>query len=163
MSPEQITIQGREVNFVPFTNKTVILVKKLTPDAILPVRSTPGSAAFDLHVNRYDSPAGTVLTYGSGLAFQFPENTYGLLLARSSCYKKKHQLVNGIGLIDQDYRGEVMANYLLGDVDFYQKGDRFGQLLIQGPNVNPFEIEFRLVDELNETTRGQGGFGSTGL
>jgi dUTP pyrophosphatase len=168
---ETISIQGNQVNFYPSEpGKTVIRVKKLTPDAVLPFRSTIGSAAFDLAVSSHignhswhTDPETYILTYGSGLSFEFPENVYGLLLSRSSCYKKKHQLVNGIGLIDQDYRGEVMASFVVSGIDIYDIGERFCQLLIQGPGVNPFEVEFELVQELSETTRGHGGFGSTGL
>jgi dUTP pyrophosphatase len=136
----------------------IIKVKRLFPDAWLPVKSTNGAAAFDLTVNSC-TVNESIISYGSGLAFEFPEGVYGLLLARSSCYKKEHILVNGVGLIDSDYRGEVKANFLVGGEDRYQLGERFGQLLIQGA----VETVFFEVDELGETERGTGGFGSTGL
>ena len=164
---QKIIINGKSLDFVPSEpHKTIIKVQRLFTDSILPVRSTSGSAAFDLHVARYSmaNPECTTLTYGSGLAFEFPENVYGLLLARSSCFKKKQMLANGIGLIDQDYRGEVRANFIIASSEqIYEKGERFCQLLIQGPNVNPFEVEFQEVKELGTTKRGHGGFGSTGL
>lgn len=162
---QKIIINGKSITYEPESlKKTVIKVKRLWDDSILPMRVTSGAAAFDLHVHGSSSlDKEGYIVYGSGLAFEFPENVYGLLFPRSSCYKKNHILVNGVGLIDQDYRGEVKAIFAVSGSNLYETGERFCQILIQGPGVNPYEVEFQEVQELGTTKRGQGGFGSTGL
>jgi dUTP pyrophosphatase len=166
METNIINIQGTKIHFNPEgPKKTTILVKRLWPGAQLPVRATGGSAAFDLHVSAITalSTESNHVEYGSGLAFEFPDNVYALLFPRSSCYRKNHILANGVGLIDQDYRGEVKAVFYVEGEKLYDTRERFCQILIQGPGVNPYEVEFKEVQELGKTDRGTGGFGSTGV
>jgi len=94
------------------------------------------------------------------LAMEMPEGYVGLIFPRSSISKTDHYLRNSVGVIDSGYRGEIkvrMSTPLLGGVE-YKVGDRVAQLVIMKlPWVNLQE-----VDELSDTDRGEGGFGSTG-
>lgn len=102
--------------------------------------------------------------YYSGLHFQFPEGIDAELRMRSSIFKTGLFLSNGIGTIDHGYRGEVNGvfyQFLEDSSRIYKPGDRFAQIVI--PGVNPRDIEFIEISEFrDETTRGSGGFGSTG-
>jgi dUTP pyrophosphatase len=90
-------------------------------------------------------------------------NTSGyLLMPRSSISKTNLMMMNSIGLIDKDYRGNLMAkvkNITITDNEYIKKNDRLFQIV--GPNFQPFKV--KIVEELDETSRGSGGFGSTGL
>lgn len=104
-----------------------------------------------------------VWRYHSGLVFQFPEGLDAEFRARSSVYKTGLMLSNGVGTIDHGYRGEVQGVFydiLKQPLRHYKPGDRFGQLII--PGIDPRFIEFIQVDELTETDRGAGGYGSSG-
>ena len=104
-----------------------------------------------------------VWRYHSGLAFQFPDGLDAEFRARSSVYKTGLMLSNGVGTIDHGYRGEVQGVFydiLKQPQRHYKPGDRFGQLII--PGIDPRFIEFIQVDELTETDRGAGGYGSSG-
>lgn len=92
------------------------------------------------------------------LAFEIPKGKVGLIFPRSSCYKQRQLLSNCVGVIDSDYRGEVSA-VMIGTTDMsYQAGDRVAQIMfIDAPQVELIEVE-----ELSETKRGSGGYGSTG-
>lgn len=136
--------------------------KKLRPDAITPTRGTPLSAGLDLY-----AAVTTVVTPNrptmvpTGVAVEIPEGYVGLLFARSSMGVKGVSLANSVGVIDADYRGEIMLNlkYTGSDIDYgIAQGDRIGQMVVVLAPL--FELEE--VDELSETTRGVGGFGSTG-
>lgn len=155
-----------------------IKIKKLHPDAVIPSYSKAGDAGMDLTATTtpesFDdmTPYGTA-KYGTGIAVEIPKGYVGLVFPRSSIYKTTTRLSNSVGVIDSGYRGEItvqmdvappaiMLDNIDDDSDYqakpYQKGDRIAQLLIL-----PYpEIEFEEVDELSETERGEGGFGSTG-
>lgn len=132
-------------------------------DAIIPAYATEGAAAFDLHcIND-----GLVLSKGSdlfktGLAFEIPEG-YVMLVTGRSGYGFKHgvRLANCVGVIDSDYRGEVLIKLVSdGDTDlFIEPRERIAQAMI----VPIQQVTFDNVDELSSTERGDGGFGSTGL
>ena len=104
--------------------------------------------------------SGGFYEYGTGLAMEIPEGYVGLVFPRSSISKTDHYLRNSVGVIDSGYRGEIkirMSTPLLGGVE-YKEGDRIAQLVIMKlPWVNIEEVE-----ELSDTDRGDGGFGSTG-
>ena len=92
---------------------------------------------------------------------EIPEGYFGLLCPRSSVGKKGLSLVNTIGIIDSDYRGEIIV-LLKNNNNFgtrVEAGDRIAQLLIV-PYLSP---KIEVVEELTETVRGSGGFGSTGV
>ena len=151
-------------------------VKKLDSNAVLPTYAKHGDAGMDLTATSksYDEHGNVV--YGTSLAFEIPAGYVGLLFPRSSNTKKDLILGNSVGVIDSGYRGEVVfkfkpsiefvahefaVNQKCGNMphihDEYEIGDRIGQIIIM-----PYpQIEFNLVDELSETDRGVGGFGST--
>jgi len=140
----------------------IIRFKKLSPyDAVAPVQATPGSSAYDLVATSAHFDKRTqIITIGFGLALELPENYSCLLLARSSISKRGLVLANGVGLIDSDYRGELMAKFHAVTDDFYsyQVSHTCAQLLfLPIPKIQLMEVE-----HLSDTERGSGGFGSTG-
>ena len=148
----------------------ILKVKKLHPDAILPRYQTPGAACFDLHAlypggaNIVDDEAQVIRT---GLSFEIPVDHVMLVFSRSGHgFKDNVRLSNCVGVIDEDYRGEVKvklrkdADITDTEVRFFtvNHGDRIAQAMILP--VQQFQIVE--VDELGATERGAGGFGSTG-
>lgn len=148
-------------------------IKKLHPDAVIPKQMTDGAAGFDLtaisvnmefHKNDSHGPldftrSSCKYTYDTGLAFEIPKGHVGLIFPRSSIHKTDMVLSNCVGVIDQDYRGPVkfVFNMRYQGLKFYEVGERVGQLVImQLP-----EVVIEEVEELSDTARGQGGFGST--
>ena len=152
-----------------------VKIKKLHPDAVIPSYAKPGDAGMDLvAVSRYLDEFGNMV-YGTGLAFEIPEGYVGLVFPRSSISKKGLQLTNSVGVIDSGYRGEVTAKFKPSNIHFkvegknvcvftpndgnmYGEGDRVAQMII----IPYPQIEFEEVDDLSETERGTGGYGSTG-
>lgn len=143
-------------------------VKKLHPEAIIPAYATDGSAAMDLHA-LFDAskPERKVWGNGSlvvrtGLSFEIPEGYAMLILSRSGMgFRENTRLANCVGLIDSDYRGEVMVKLTRDDNDGrigVKHGDRIAQaFLIPLPKLTLVE-----VDQLSSTERGEGGLGHTG-
>lgn len=133
-------------------------IKKLHPDAIIPSYAKDGDAGMDLTAVDVIADGGT-LTYKTGIAVEIPRWHVGLLFPRSSVYKTGQTLTNCVGVIDSGYRGEIMLKYTLSPYQReYDIGDRVGQLIIM-----PYpKIEFEEVEELSNTDRGEGGYGSTG-
>jgi dUTP pyrophosphatase len=139
---------------------TKLKIKKLSDKAVIPFYATPGAAGMDLTATEIEVHGGQ-MTYYTGLAVEIPKHYVGLLFPRSSVYKMDQSLANCVGVIDSDYRGEIMLRYrdLNRDSDkFYLPGDRVGQLVIL---ALPF-IQIEDATELSETDRGDGAFGSTG-
>ena len=140
-----------------------VKIKKLHQDAVIPTYAKHGDAGMDLTAisKSYDDHDNAV--YGTGLSFEIPFGYVGYIFPRSSNSKKDLMLSNAVGVIDSGYRGEVIfkfkatmksANRMQ---NLYEIGDRVGQLIIM-----PIpKIEFIEVDELSNTDRGVGGFGST--
>ena len=136
--------------------------KKLTTTAITPTRGSPGAAGLDLYA---DEDAFIVdyasIMVGTGIAVEVPEGYVGLVFLRSSMGKTGVSLTNSVGVIDSDYRGELKLclTYSIGNGGhFIKQGDRIAQLVVvPAPTFDLIE-----VDELSETQRGTGGFGSTG-
>ena len=144
-----------------------VKIKKLHKDAVIPKYETMGSVGMDLTAvsKEYDEHGNVV--FGTGLAIQIPEGYYADLRPRSSISKYDLVLANSVGTIDADYRGELILKFKpsvyfgvnRGDDDgvMYDVGDRIAQLVIL-----PYpKVSFVEVDELSETERGTGGFGST--
>ena len=139
-----------------------VKIEQLYKGAMEPTYGTPGAAAFDL----YAAQDGVVEAYAmavikTGLAFEIPQGYVMRVYSRSGHgFKNGVRLVNCVGVIDSDYRGEVMVG-LKNDgptMMWVRQGDRIAQAIIE-----PVErIEFEWADELSSTKRGQGGFGSTG-
>ncbi len=137
-----------------------VAIKKLHPDAKVPVYAKPNDAGMDLFALEDTTiEPGQVAKVRSGIALEIKEGCVGL------CWDKSGVSTNGkiktlAGVIDASYRGEVlMAVINLGAEPYvFKKGDKVLQMLIQ-PVERPEIIE---VEELSETARGEGGFGSTG-
>ncbi|HHV32156.1 dUTP diphosphatase [Caproiciproducens sp. LBM24188] len=140
-------------------------IKKLHPNAVLPTRASDGSAGMDLYA-LLDAPL-TLEPRGlyripTGIAIALPgPETVGLLFARSGLgVKHGISLSNAVGVIDSDYRGELIVGICnLSDHPYtLTPGERFAQLVVM-PVLLPAVEE---TDDLGETARGAGGFGSTG-
>lgn len=145
-----------------------VKIKKLVPEAVIPKYAKAGDAGQDLvAVSKTRDEYGNIV-YGTGLAFEIPDGFFMMLVPRSSNCKTDLTLTNHCGICDSGYRGEVFFKYAENYRKFprpdknynndYEIGDRIGQLIIL-----PYpQIEFEETDELSETERGSGGYGSTG-
>ncbi len=137
--------------------------QKLNPDAIVPAYGTEFAAGADLYSAEDDTtvnPGETAFIH-TGLAFAIPEGLVGLIYARSGlACKKGIAPANKVGVIDSDYRGEIIvALHNHGDEPVpVAKGDRIAQIVF----APYFTADFTESEELPETARGAGGFGSTG-
>lgn len=149
--------------------------KKLHPDAIAPQYATAGAACFDLHALGPAEPTSDgalvsscfPLTIRTGLAFEIPDGHVMLIFSRSGHgFKHSTRLANCVGVIDQDYRGEVLVKLTTDDNlhvnELSQLRVRPGDRIAQAMLVPIPRVELNLVDELTDTARGAGGFGSTG-
>ena len=126
-----------------------------------PVQATPGSSGFDLRAREsVIIAAGEIVAVPTGLRMGIPRGYEGQVRPRSGLSLKGITVANAPGTIDSDYRGEVKVILInLGREPFHlEKGDRMAQLVIQKVE----SVTWRLVDELESTERGAGGFGSTG-
>jgi len=155
-------------------------IKKLHPDAIIPKRQTEGSAGFDLHAkediewepvygrswNEIGQPISVTIGYkaniGTGLATAIPVG-YEMQIRPRSGFAFKHNITvrNTPGTIDADYRGEIIVMLMQHGSDTppeIKKGDRIAQGII----AKVPRFYFEETDELSNTERGAGGFGSTG-
>lgn len=139
-----------------------ILLKLLDPDLPVPGHARPGDAGVDLHARQAVAlAAGEWATVPTGIAVAIPEGHAGLVVPRSGL-AARHGIgvVNGPGLIDSGYRGEVaviLVNHGSESVTL-ERGDRIAQLVV----VPVATQEMVVVDELPSSERGAGGFGSTG-
>ena len=138
---------------------------KIGKDIPLPFYATPGSAAMDLHACIDEAvaiPSGGRRVIPTGIAISLPSAEYVALVFARSGLGIKHGVApaNCVGVIDSDYRGEIMVGLQnSGESDFtVQPGDRIAQLMIT-PVV---QARIIMTDELDGTARGAGGFGSTG-
>lgn len=144
--------------------KAQIRIKKLREDAIVPTYGSPYAAGADLYACLEDeqvvSPGQTVM-FHTGIAMEIPEGYAGLIFARSGLASKRGLApANKVGVVDSDYRGEFMiALHNHSDVpQTVLPGERIAQMVI----TPVLTAEFLQVEELEETQRGSGGFGSTG-
>jgi dUTP pyrophosphatase len=151
-----------------------VKIKKLNPNAVIPTYAKEGDAGMDLVATEIIKDTPEQITYGTGLAMEIRDGFVGLVFPRSSIRKTGLQLSNSVGVIDSGYRGEIQAtfNKIFGGEgmydemkvkeiqpnDYYKVGDRIAQIIIL-----PYpQIEFEEVEELSDSERGEGGFGSTG-
>lgn len=143
--------------------------KRLHPDAILPKLATAGAACFDLHalLGGEDARAyvnvGTSTTLRTGFAVEIPEGFAMLIYSRSGHgFNKNVRLANCVGVIDSDYRGELMVKLTRDEHDggemVVRHGDRIAQAMLMPVPL----VELMEVDHLTATVRGTGGLGSTG-
>ena len=154
--------------------------KKLNEKAVMPTKAHATDAGFDLVATSREVDENGNVVYGTGIAVEIPEGYVGLIFPRSSICKKDLVLTNSVGCVDAGYRGEIMAKfktivragfireeregelYLSKTIcisdRIYKVGDRIAQLIIM-----PIpQIEFEETDQLTDTDRGTGGYGSTG-
>ena len=144
--------------------KTNVQIKKLDEKAIIPTYGTPYSAGADIYAlidGVVTIEPGESKLIHTGLSFAIPNGLVGLVFARSGMASKRGLApANKVGVIDSDYRGELMVclhNH--GNVaQTVENGERIAQISF----VPYYTAEFELTDELDDTERGQGGFGSTG-
>ena len=135
--------------------------QKLNPRARIPTRGTDSSAGYDLYLAEKldrDIDGLKIRMAHFGVAVEIPEGHCGLLVSRSSLQRKGFQQANGVGIIDSDYRGELMAPYVGPANGSIEAGERIAQLVVI-PYFNGTSTE---VESLSNTERGDGGFGSTG-
>lgn len=134
--------------------------KKVRDNAKTPYRADVGSAGYDLSVAKYElNEDGTICTVYTGIAVEIPKGYGGFLFPRSSVYKYGLQLANSVGVIDSSYRGEIIAKFIANkNSKFYQEAERCCQLVI----LPVADVDFEEVTELSDTSRGAGGFGSSG-
>ena len=147
-----------------------VRIKKLHPDAVIPKYAKAGDAGLDLTAvtKSYDRDGNVV--YGTGLAFEIPDGYVGLVFPRSSLSSLDIALSNCVGVIDSGYRGEVTVKFkpamlfnreqrpIILNNRIYEVGERVAQIII----IPYPKIEFIESDELSETERGTGGYGSSG-
>lgn len=139
-------------------------IKKLKAGAVIPKKAHTSDAGFDLHACLnlpVDIEPGECKKIPTGLSIALPNDTFGAIFARSGLATKQGlRPANAVGVADSGYRGEYIVA-LYNDSNTTQRinhGDRIAQLVVM-----PFvQCEFNEVDELDETARGAGGFGSTG-
>lgn len=138
-----------------------VKIKKLKDNAVIPVYAKAGDAGLDLVATEIINKEVFQITYGTGLAMEIPTGYVGLVFPRSSIRKYDLSLTNCVGVIDSGYRGEIQATFRrhkgVASTD-YEVGDKIAQIII----VPYPSIEFIETDELSETERGTGGFGSSG-
>ena len=134
-------------------------VKKLDPRAKLPLRAHPTDSGADLFaLTRTVLPAHAITKVHTGVAVELPENTSGIIWGKRSVESQGIKAM--AGLVDAPYRGElIVCMYNLNDTDFvFEAGQKVAQLVVL-PTLYP---TFEEADVLSDTTRAQGGFGSTG-
>lgn len=140
-------------------------IKKLENFVSMPEYKTEGASAMDLVAAIEEDviiPAGEIRIIPTGIAIELPHNTEAQVRSRSGmAIKKGIAVVNGIGTIDEDYRGEIcvgLINHSKSDF-IIQRGDRIAQMAI----MEVLKPSIVLTDDLSDTLRADGGFGSTGV
>lgn len=135
-----------------------IKVKLNHKSAKLPKRSNYNDAGADLYAVS-KKIKGDRIIYDTGVAMAIPDGYVGLVFPRSSVSKKNLIMANCVGVVDSGYRGSIKAVFkrLDGNVDDYNLGERIAQIVIMPIELPTFEL-----GELDNTTRGTKGFGSTG-
>lgn len=145
--------------------KLTLKIKKLENFVEMPQYKTAGASAMDLVAAIEKDiiiPSGEIRMIPTGIAIELPHNTEAQVRSRSGlAIKSGIAVVNGIGTIDEDYRGEICVGLINhSKVDFtIHRGDRIAQMAI----MEVLKPEVVLADELSDTARAAGGFGSTGI
>lgn len=142
----------------------LVKIKKLNDRAIIPAKGSQQAAGYDLYAcaekDVVIAPHSTI-KIGTGISMAIPEDYFGAVFARSGLSAKQGlRPANCVGVIDSDYRGEVIIA-LHNDSETEKrinKNERIAQLVVM-PYLS---VEFQEMDELDDTERGSGGFGSTG-
>ena len=138
-----------------------VKIKKLHENAVIPKYAKDNDAGLDLVATTIKENTTFQITYGLGIALEIPDGFVGLIFPRSSIRNTELILSNSVGVVDAGYRGELQATFNKSnglDSLAYKVGDRVCQLIIIPHPI----VELEEVNELNNTERGAGGFGSTG-
>ncbi len=139
-----------------------VKIKKLTESAIIPTYGSEFSAGADLYsVESSTIPPHKTVLIKTGISLEIPQGFVGLIYARSGISVKRDLApANKVGVIDSDYRGEILvALHNHGDdMQSVSAGERIAQIVF----TPYYKAEFNCQDSLNETLRGENGFGSTG-
>ncbi len=156
-----------------------IKVKKLHPDAVLPTSSTSTDAGFDLVAIDDGEIKDTFIEYSTGIAIEPEPGYHTEIFPRSSVSKTNLVLANSVGLVDTNYRGIILVRFKIVPpiqsiqsilhnepkyetkyfkLSKFKKGDRIAQLVLRKTE----KAEYEWAEELSDTQRGAGGFGSTG-
>jgi len=138
-----------------------VKIKLLDDNSVKPSYAKESDAGLDLVATKIISNTSFQITYGLGIAMEIPDGMVGLVFPRSSIRNTELILSNSVGVVDAGYRGELQATFIkLNGLDSiaYNVGDRVCQIIIVPHPV----IQLKVVDELSESSRGIGGFGSTG-
>ena len=134
-----------------------VKIKRLKKEAVIPKYALKGDAGMDVVAITKDETEKYV-EYGTGLAFEIPENYVCLIFPRSSVSNKDLILSNCVGVLDSGYRGELRLKFKKVGKESYKIGDKVGQIIIL-----PFpKINFEEVKGLSSSVRGEQGFGSSG-
>ena len=143
----------------------MIKYRKLSPMASDPTKGTAGSAGYDLSACITEDikiPPHAVVKIGTGLSIEPPKGTFGAVFPRSGLATKEGlRLANSVGVIDEDYRGEIMVAMKNDSAEWrvITPGERIAQVVFI-PYCRDMMSE---QDSLSDTNRGEGGFGSTGV
>lgn len=141
-------------------------IKLLSPFAKVPTYETAAAAGADLYAATNAVtviPAHTTMKISTDIAVEIPENYFGAIFARSGMAAKRGlRPANAVGVIDSDYRGPIIValHNDTNETQYIEPGERIAQLVLI-PYIVP-DNGFEVVDDLSETVRGTGGFGSTG-
>jgi dUTP pyrophosphatase len=141
-----------------------IKIKRLNENAVIPTHGSDAAAGYDLYScldKSISIPPHETVKIGTGLAMSIPNNCWGAIYPRSGISSKLGlRPANCVGVIDPDYRGEIIVA-IHNDSHAYQiiyPGDRIAQFILR----ERFLCDWEEVEELDDTERGDGGFGSTG-
>lgn len=146
-----------------------VKIKKLTNTAVMPTRGSKYAAGYDLYADlKTKDEIATVeirphetVKVGTGLAVEIPKGFFGGIYARSGIATKQGlRPANCVGIVDSDYRGEIIValHNDTNEAQYIHNGERIAQII-----ASPYlPIDFEEVEELSNTDRGSGGFGSTG-
>jgi dUTP pyrophosphatase len=159
---KEVTMQIWKEFVAKYSEPIKVKFKKLQPEAHTPRKATPGACCYDIVGIKEEFIDDHTIRWHTGLALEIPYGYKGNIYSRSSVYKTDSFLINGVGKIDSDFRGEVCFIFHVFNQnlrrDGYKPGDRIGQLEIERDEL----VEFIETQCLSETARGEGGFGSTG-
>jgi dUTP pyrophosphatase len=141
-------------------SEILVKIKKLSSRAVIPHKSRVDDAGVDITATSMKE-TDMYVEYGTDIAVSIPEGHAGFLLPRSSLSNYDLVLANHVGLIDSNYRGEIKFRFKLSKTSprIYNLGDRIGQLVVLPVPA----IIFAEVENLDETDRGNQGYGSSGL
>lgn len=149
-------------------NRIPVKIKSVHEEQLstLPSYATPGSAGVDLHAFLKEElivEPGQIVRVPTGIAIELPKPSIGAFIFARSGLASKYglTLANGVGVIDSDYRGEIQVAVINHGKEIVRvcNGDRIAQMVF----LPVYLAEFQVVNELDQTVRGSGGFGSTGI